>query len=220
MRAFDKFDKLVEKQGIAMSGEIFEEDICEFKVKGHVFAQIEEDGVVTPLDLGKNFIVFEARLMIAQLMKFNFANGDKIVNGVTHMALGTGGPYQVGNQVRPFDLQNPPIPGVDLYNVNKAGSYDINGDGLSDLIHEVSRRPVTATYVDGAGAETKARSTIVDFSALFDFDDANGPLVEMAIFGGDNADQPKKGTMIAVKMFPVVNKRANQKLRFTWRLSF
>lgn len=204
-----------------MSLEITEEDTIQIPVKGHVFVNIEyADGKTEQIDLGRNFVAFEARLLIAQLMKFNFDNGDKIVNGVSHLAVGTGGPYQVGTEIKPFDIHNPPVPGVDIYNENKPGSFDKNGDGLSDLINEVSRKPVATFYVDGAGRQTNQRTTTVDFTATFDFNEANGPLVEMAIFGGDNASQSGRGTMVAVKMFPVVTKTGAMRMTFTWRLSF
>lgn len=219
MKAFDEI-KTKQNSGVSIGMEIREKE--EFiKVAGHVFLKIEDkSGEVQQIDLGHNFIVFEARLLIAQLMKFNFANGDPIVNGVTHLAVGTGGPYQIGRQVKPFDLQNPPIPGVDIYNENKAGSYDINGDGLSDLINEVSRKQVKAHYVDANGNVAVNRTNIVDFAATFDYEDANGPLVEMAIFGGVNAEQARRGTMVAVKTFPVINKTINARMTFAWRLAF
>lgn len=218
MKAFDDFP-VGKHTGIGVSMEILEKDSIVVPC-GHVYAIVETDGEKTTLDLGKNFIVFEARLLMAQLMKFNFTNGDKIVNGVSHLAVGTGGPFQVKGQINRFDLQNPPVPGVDIYNENRAGSFDTNGDGLSDLINEVLRKPVSATYVDGVGGVSKSRTNVVDFSAVFDFDEANGPLVEMAIFGGDGAEQSKRGTMVAVKTFPVVNKTANSRITFTWRLAF
>lgn len=217
MKAFDKYSAQNQGMGIGMSVEEKESFIFP---AGHVFVTVEEDGKKTELDLGKNFIVFEARLLMAQLMKFNFHAGDPIVTGVTHLAVGTGGPYQVRGQIRRFDLQNPPVPGTDIYNENKPGSFDMNGDGLSDLINEVARKPVKATYVDANGSMTTRRTNIVDFSATFDLEEANGPLVEMAIFGGDQAEQPKKGTMVAVKMFPVINKTHNARLTFAWRLAF
>lgn len=217
MRAFDKIKSF--SGGIGVSMNILERDSFVVPI-GHVYVTVESNEETVKLDLGPNFIVFEARLLMAQLMKFNFQAGDRIVNGVSHLAVGTGGPYQVGGRMKPFDLQNPPVPGVDIYNENKAGSYDTNGDGLSDLINEVCRKPVKTNYVDSQGNITNRRTSIVDFAATFEKEEANGPLVEMAIFGGDNAEQPKKGTMVAVKMFPVVNKSANSRITWTWRLAF
>lgn len=217
MKAFDRYNDY--KSGFGISMNVFEKDDFILPA-GHVFLKIEEDGQTKEIDLGHNFIVFEARLLMAQLMKFNFAKGDNIVSGVTHLAVGSGGPYQVGRQIKPFDLQSPPVPGVDIYNENKPGSFDTNGDGFSDLINEIARNPVTSTFVDANGNATNRRTNIVDFSAVFDRDEANGPIVEMAIFGGDNAEQPKSGIMVAVKMFPVINKSANARITFTWRLAF
>lgn len=218
MRAFDKVPQGKQGIGIGMTIREYDNFVMPF---GHVYAKLETaDGETTELDLGKNLIVFEARLMMAQLMKFNFQAGDAIVNGVSYLAVGSGGPYQIQGQIKRFDLQNPPVPGVDIYNENRPGSYDTTGDGLSNLINEVNRQPVVANYIDGNGAITLSRTNIVDFAATFGLQDANGPIVEMAIFGGDNAEQPNRGTMIAVKMFPVINKSSNAKLTFTWRLAF
>lgn len=217
MRAFDKFPN--KKHGVNIGMEIREESSFVVPM-GHVFAKLEENDTTTELDLGRNFIVYEARILMAQLMKFNFQNGDAIANGVTYLAVGTGGPYQIKGQVKRFDPQNPPVPGVDIYNENRPGSFDTNGDGFSDLINEIARNPVTSTFVDGTGAPTLKKTNIVDFSATFDLDQAIGPLVEMAIFGGDQAETPKKGLMVAVKTFPVINKTHNARITFTWRLAF
>lgn len=219
MKAFDKYPAN-RKSGAVMGISIHEENDFVFPV-GHVRAYFEqEDGTREDLDLGHNFIVFEARLLMAQLMKFNFNAGDKIVNGVTHLAVGTGGPYQVNGQIKPFDPFKPPIPGVDIYNENRPGSFDKNGDGLSDLVNEVARNEVVANYVDARGAVSTCRTNIVDFTATFDLDEANEPLVEMAIFGGDEAAESGRGTMVAVKTFPVINKTRSARLTFTWRLAF
>lgn len=204
----------------ALGMQLYAEDEFKFPF-GQVRAFLEYDsGEIKEVDLGRNFIVFEARLLMAELMKFNFNAGDEIVSGVTHMAVGTGGPYQVGGQVKAFDPSNPPVPGFDIYNENKPGSYDKNGDGLSDLINEIARKNVTSTYVDGTGGETKRRTNVVDFTAVFERNEANGPLTELAIFGGKNAQQKNSGTMVAVKTFPIITKTSDARLIWTWRLTF
>ena len=57
MRAFDKYS--AQNQGIGIGMNVTENDSFVFPA-GHVFVTLEEDGKKTDLDLGKNFIVFEA----------------------------------------------------------------------------------------------------------------------------------------------------------------
>jgi hypothetical protein len=55
---------------------------------------------------------------------------------------------------------------------------------------------------------------------MFDYADANGPLVEMGLFGGDDALLPNSGTRVNAKHFAVLNKNATSQLTILWRLIF
>jgi len=119
------------------------------------------------------------------------------VPGIVTLAVGTGAPG--------WDILNPPAETSDL----------------TVLYSELSRKQFSSkTYVDSLFNPSATRTNIVDFTTLFDYADANGPLVEMGLFGGNGALLPNGGTRINAKHFSVQNKTVASQLTILWRLVF
>jgi len=119
------------------------------------------------------------------------------------------------------------VPGVLTLAVGTgAGGWDpLNPPAeTSDLVilySELARKQFSdKTYVDEDYNPTTTRTNIVDFTTMFDYAEANGPLVEMGLFGGDNALLPNGGTRVNAKHFAVLNKSATSQLTILWRLLF
>ena len=119
------------------------------------------------------------------------------IPGVLTLAVGTGA---LG-----WDLQNPPAETANE----------------TQLFNELTRKTfLSVNYVDGLGNVSLTRTNIVDFLTTFLEAEAVGPLVEMGLFGGNNALNTNGGTMINAKNFAVVNKSSTSQLSILWRLTF
>ncbi len=119
------------------------------------------------------------------------------IPGILTLAVGTGG---VG-----WDLQNPP---------SESASQE-------QLVAELTRKEFSdKTYVDDLGDPTVTRTNVIDLTTTFLESEANGPLVEMGLFGGVDATVASDGTMVNVKNFPVLNKTSAMTMAILWRLTF
>ena len=119
------------------------------------------------------------------------------IPGILTLAVGTGG---VG-----WDLQNPPA---------ESASQE-------QLVAELTRKEFSdKTYVDDIGDPTVSRTNVIDLTTTFLESEANGPLVEMGLFGGVDATVASDGTMVNVKNFPVLNKTTAMTMAILWRLTF
>jgi len=119
------------------------------------------------------------------------------IPGILTLAVGTGG---VG-----WDLQNPPAESA----------------SQTQLVAELTRKEFSdKTYVDDVGDPTLTRTNVIDLTTTFLESEANGPLVEMGLFGGEDATIASDGTMVNVKNFPVLNKTTAMTMAILWRLTF
>jgi hypothetical protein len=142
----------------------------------------------------KNLIVDICSELIAE---WSFQLLTPTVPGILTLAVGTGGSG--------WDIQNPPAETSDL----------------TQLYSELARKQITSrTYVDDAGVPVGTRTNKIEFTTLFDYAEANGPLVEMGLFGGTNSLAAGDGTRVNAKHFPVLNKDETSQLNIMWKLIF
>jgi hypothetical protein len=158
-----------------------------------------------------NLVVLDASILIARLMKDNH----EPAHGILALAVGTGDSN--------WNLQSPPAPTT----TQRA------------LYSELARKTFSTTqFVDGLGVPTTIPTHVVDFTTTFAESEAVGPLVEMALLGGNissnmaapnrvpsgpydpTVDLTQYDTMINSLRFAVINKPATSTLTITWRLTF
>lgn len=119
------------------------------------------------------------------------------IPGILTLAVGTGGSG--------WDILNPPAETSDL----------------TELYSELYRKQFSSKqYVDEDGNISATRTNIIEFTTLFDYAEANGPLVEMGLFGGNDSLLPGGGTRVNAKHFPVLNKTVVSQLSILWKLVF
>jgi len=94
------------------------------------------------------------------------------------------------------------------------------------LVGELYRKQFTSwCFVDATGAETTLNTNILKLTTTFYENEANGPLTEMGIFGGDAQDWNSgagkdSGYAWNYKTFKVWNKINNSRLTVVWKLTF
>ena len=188
-----------------------EEDFS-FKLRGEVFMTLRDGrtGEVLEQRHHKNLIVKDASILIARLLK----NSQEPPHGIFCLAVGSG---DVG-----WDPMNPPAP----------------TDTQRALYSEISRKTfASTTFIDAGGMPTAIPTNVVDYTVTFTESEAVGPLVEMALLGGNvvisprNPVSPPNGAYDVTKdltlyeteanylTFAVVNKSATSTLTLTWRLT-
>lgn len=143
----------------------------------------------------KNLIVDICSELIAE-WAFQIEGG-LTVPGIQTLAVGTG--------ASGWDIQNPPAETSDL----------------EQLYSELARKQISSrTYVDDTGTPVVTRTNKIEFTTLFDYAEANGPLVEMGLFGGTGSLSSEDGTRANAKHFPVLNKDLTSQLTIMWKLIF
>lgn len=154
----------------------------------------DSDGKILTLDkLGHNEIVDVASLLTAALFK-----DPSIINGLTHLAVGTG-----DGLWNPF---NPPAPDI----------------LRTTLVTELARKSWSQIYfVDPiTGNPSVARTNVVDFVGSFGIGEAVGAITELATFGGDATAILDSGIMVSYFTFPVKNKQAAETMSWLFRYNF
>jgi len=191
------------------------EEKAPYAIRGDVFIKMR-DARTQALQLDKalrNLIVKDASILIARLVK----DSSEPPKGAFVLAVGTG---DIG-----WNPLSPPAP----TNTQRA------------LYSELTRKTFsTTTFIDASGIPTSIPTNVVDFTTVFTEAEAVGPLVEMALLGGNIStnlsvrnpvtppngpysalvDLTTKETAINYLIFPVINKPATSTLEITWRLSF
>lgn len=145
--------------------------------------------------------------------------GDMLDNGLQFLALGVGqmvDPDQLYDEsTNPvdtvsWDLQNPPVETL----------------GTTKLVGELYRKPFTSwRFLNADGTETADITNILSLTTTFYEDEANGPLTEMGLFGGDALDWNSgagrnSGYMFNYRTFKVWNKPSSSRLTIVWKLTF
>lgn len=210
MRAIEKFQSI---QGGAMGFDqtIIHEDTA-YGIKGEVWITLNSVASLQVFHID-NLVVRDASILIARLMK----NNAEVPHGVFCLAVGTG--------ASGWDLQNPPSPTATQ----------------RSLYGELARKTFSSTnFVDSVGAPSTIPTNVVDFNCTFTESEAVGPIVEMALLGGNvntnlsikhpvlpangtynpTVDLTQYDTEVNYLTFPVVNKPATSTLSITWRLTF
>lgn len=162
---------------------------------GRLFIKAWENGQLVHSYESPNVIVNSASILIARLLK----DSSEPDAGISYFAVGTGGSG--------WDLQDPPAPSVTQLTLES----------------ELARKAISSvntTFVDPlTGDPTLAATNVVDFSATFSESEAVGPLVEMALFGGDATSALDSGTMLNYRTFPVLNKTASMTFSVIFRIT-
>jgi hypothetical protein len=157
-----------------------------------------------------NLVVKDASILIARLLK----NSQEPTHGIFCLAVGSG---DVG-----WNPMSPPAP----------------TDTQRSLYSEISRKTFTRTdFIDSGGLPVAYPTNVVDYTTTFTESEAVGPLVEMALLGGNIVISPRnpvtppngtydptvdlttKETEVNYLTFAVINKPATSTLTIVWRLT-
>lgn len=137
----------------------------------------------------KNIIVDNATIVIAQLLK------NDNVNGLTHLAIGTGD--------LAWDKQNPPDASHNQTQLNS----------------ELYRKAFASSRYIAGGSTSLSPTNVIELETVYDYDEANGALCEMGLFGINATNTLQSGMMFNARNFSVVNKDDNSTLTFVWRIT-
>jgi len=163
------------------------------KVKGHLTIHLYEGGKEIYSYEKHNIIVNSASILIAQLLKDNTEPD----NGISYLGVGSG-----SGGWDPFD---PPAPTT----------------SQTQLENEFSRKSIDLkSFVDpDTGEPTTTPTNIVDYSVTFGEAEAVGPIMELALFGGDATSSLNSGTMVNWRTFPVINKTNSMIMTIIFRIT-
>jgi len=163
------------------------------KIKGELFLFLREDGKLIKTYHKSNIIVNTASILIARLLKDN----TEPTSGISFLAVGSG-----NDSWDPFD---PPAPTT----------------SQTLLENELFRKNIsTSTFVDPQTAEpTSIPTNIVDYATTFSESEAVGPIMELALFGGEASTSANTGTMLNWRTFPVINKTNAMTLTIIFRIT-
>ncbi len=160
---------------------------------GRLFIKAYEGGALVYDYESPNVIVNSASVLIARLLK----DKNDPDAGISYFAVGTG--------ALSWDLQNPPAPSVTQLVLESELARKVLAEGT--------------TFIDAEGHATLVATNIVDFTANFGESEAVGPIVEMALFGGDATAALNSGTMLNYRTFPVLNKTAAMTFTVIFRIT-
>lgn len=202
-------------------GDLREEDFkSHLKIKGEVFWELRNTTTKeTTKGHFKNIVVLDASILIARLLKGTGGSIVKVTEpnfGIYALGVGTGDVS--------WDPMNPPP----ATNTQRS------------LWNEIGRKKIqSSSFIDSSGNVSSIPTNVVDFTTVFSESEAVGPLVEMALLGGDistnmavtNPILPPSGAydatynvvgkdmMANYLTYPVINKPPTSTLSFTWRIS-
>ncbi len=184
-------------------------------------------GEIIDTETIQNLIVNSASVLMAERMapgaitgatnpafQGNFAS-----KGLQYLALGVGilkdktKPYdEKTNDVDRtlWDLQDPPV--ETLTETKLVGEF-------------YRKRFTTWCFVDAAGNETNTATNILKFTTTFLENEANGPITEMGIYGGDAQEWndgagKDTGILFNLKRLKVWNKDSSSRLTIVWKITF
>lgn len=163
------------------------------KMKGHLTIRLHENDKEVHRYEQNNIIVNSASILIARLLKDN----SEPTNGISYLGVGSG-----AGSWNAFD---PPAPTT----------------SQTQLENEFSRKQIDLkSFVDpDTGEPTTTPTNIVDYSVTFGEAEAVGPIMELALFGGDANDALNSGTMVNWRTFPVINKTNSMIMTIIFRIT-
>lgn len=187
-------------------------------LRGHIYLKTENVKThEVHMEAFPNVIVLDAGILIARLLR------STAVPHESEPAFGIWG-LAVGSGDMSWDPQAPPA----ATNTQRS------------LWNEIGRKQIaTVDFIDGDGNISAIPTNIIDLTTIFTESEAVGPIMEMALIGGDNNTNasirnpvlPPNGTydptvditgkdcLLNAKTFPVKNKSATDRYTFTWRIS-
>jgi hypothetical protein len=163
------------------------------KMKGELFLFLREKGKLIKVIHQSNIIVNTASVLIARLLK----DSHEPTAGISYLAVGSGDDA--------WDPYDPPAPTT----------------SQTMLESEFFRKNISiATFIDPQTAEpTENDTNIVDYATTFSEAEAVGPIMELALFGGDADSTYGTGTMVNWRTFPVINKTNAMTLTIIFRIT-
>jgi len=190
------------------------------KIKGEIFWEMKntDTGDVSSGRI-KNTVTLDASILVARLLRGTaapIANQSEPSFGIYALAVGTG---DMG-----WDQSFPPV----ATNTQRS------------LYNEIGRKTfASATFVDALGNPSSIATNVIDFTTVFSESEAVGPLMEMALLGGDisanmaernpvlppngpydpTVDLVGKDTCCNYLTYAVIHKPNNSTLSWTWRLT-
>lgn len=161
--------------------------------KGELFLILKEKSKIIKTYHHSNIIVNTASILIARLLK----DSNEPTAGISFLGVGSG-----NDGWDPFD---PPAPTT----------------SQTLLENEFYRKSIsTSTFVDPQTAEpTTVYTNIVDYATTFSEAEAVGPIMELALFGGEASATTNTGTMLNWRTFPVINKTNAMTLTIIFRIT-
>jgi hypothetical protein len=169
--------------------------------RGDIFMVMKHEDGTIERRTAHNVIVDNASFLMAQLMSDNAVPGTPgtYVPGLKSLAVGTGDPG--------WDKQNPPPASAS------------QGALVNELFRKIFNR---VYYVDPVTfvESPLARTNVVEYETVYNDTEAVGALVEMALFGGNDATISLLGDICNYYTMPVWNKPSTSTLTITWRLTF
>lgn len=145
--------------------------------------------------------------------------GNFLDRGLQYLALGVG---VLQDTTRPYDEKTNNVD-TTQWDLQDPPSETLT---TTKLVGEFYRKPFTSwCFVDVAGNEVDTLTNILKLTTTFYENEANGPLTEMGLFGGDAQDWgagagKDSGYMFNYKTFKVWNKPDNSRLTVCWKLTF
>lgn len=188
----EKFKLGLRKQLFKIATGVKEEEFYKGP-KGRLTLVAKIDDKVVYEHIQDNIIVNTASILIARLLKDN-SEPDA---GISYLAVGSG-----NDSWDPFD---PPAPTT----------------SQTLLEDEFYRKTISkATFVDPqTGEPTTIPTNIVDYATSFSEAEAVGPIMELALFGGEATSTIDTGTMLNWRTFPVLNKTNAMTLTIIFRIT-
>lgn len=162
-------------------------------LKGLLKFKLYEKGELIKEYTHPNIIVNTASILIARLLKDN----EEPTNGISYLSVGSGS----GS----WNLFDPPAPTTSQTRLEN--EFYRKAIDLSTFVHPETGEP------------TNVYTNIVDYSVTFGESEAVGPIVEMALFGGDATAEINSGTMVNWRTFPVINKTSTMTLTVIFRIT-
>ena len=188
----EKFKLGLKKQVLKFATGMLEEEFYRGP-KGQLILTLEKGGRVVKRYTQRNIIVNTASILIARLLK----DPTEPDGGITFLGVGSG-----NDSWDPFD---PPAPTT----------------SQTLLENEFFRKSISkTTFVDPqSGEPTTVATNVVDYATTFSESEAVGPIMELALFGGEATSTLNTGTMVNWRTFPVINKTNAMTLTIIFRIT-
>jgi len=162
-------------------------------LKGELILKAYEGDRLVYQHRQKNIIVNVCSILIARLLK----DSQEPQAGISYLAVGSGNPE--------WNMFDPPAPTT----------------SQTLLENEYFRKQIDmSTFVrPETGEPTTTKTNIVDYVVTFGEAEAVGPMLELALFGGDATSERNTGTMVNWRTIPVINKTATMTLTVIFRIT-